>query len=464
MWDKGLNRGTLAWILLVLAGLATAGPTVPAANQREGKQKPSGGGSSFGPTIVEVMPTPSSLAPGFDKERVWSGYDDWEPAVAVDPGGAYVYQLTTRYSGPSVCEDCPFPLIAFRSSADGGNTWGADRSLAITKKKQNDPQIAVAQDGTVYAAWLDQYIPGVKFVKSTNHGDSWSAPIRLTGPDRPPSWSDRPVLAVSADGRDVYLAFNASDSYVTSSHNRGATFGDNVKTSNDSRYWFHSAGGVAPNGDVYFAAADFSQSYLGDSHINVLRSTDRGATWTTWRLDTASQLPRCDWAAGCYFGFLGSSAGLAINPDGTIMVAYSAGVSPGAPEQIYVRSSADGEHWSARQQISDPSAAVNSGFPAVASGRKPGEFRVVWQDDRNRSEKAWNTWHRRTSDGGAAWDAAIRLSDLGSGAPYKKARGYRFPYGDYLGIAVDAAGTAHFVWGEGESYTGPGGTWYTKLN
>jgi hypothetical protein len=464
---KAVAQGTLSWTLLGLLGIAATGPLAPASHEGEGKRKSSSAGGASGEATVERTPiekTPiaSSSASGFDRERVWSGYDDWEPAVAVDPGGAYVYQLTTRYSGPAACEDCPFPVIVFRSSVDGGNTWGPDRFLATTRKRQNDPQIAVAQDGTVYAAWLDQYTPGVKFIKSSNHGASWSAPIRLTAPQRPPNWSDRPILAASADGRDVYVAFNASDSYVTSSHDRGARFGDNVKTSDDTRYWFHSAGAVAPNGDVYFATVDFSQSYLGDAHIGVLRSTDRGASWTTTRLDTSRQLPGCNWAAGCYFGFLGSSAGLAIDPDGTILVAYGAGVSPGAPQQIYARTSVDGERWSPRTQLSDPSSAVNSGFPAVAAGRQAGEFRVVWQDDRNLPERAWNTWHRRTVDGGLTWDDPTRLSDLGSGAPYKKSRGYRFPYGDYLGIAVDAAGAPHFVWGEGDSYSGPGGTWYTK--
>ncbi len=56
----------------------------------------------------------------------------------------------------------------------------------------------------------------------------------------------------------------------------------------------------------------------------------------------------------------------------------------------------------------------------------------------------------------------MRLSDLGAGAPYKTASGYAFPYGDYFEIAVDALGVNHVAWGEGISYTGPGGTWFTK--
>jgi hypothetical protein len=63
---------------------------------------------------------------------------------------------------------------------------------------------------------------------------------------------------------------------------------------------------------------------------------------------------------------------------------------------------------------------------------------------------------------GAAWSAPVRLSDQGSGAPYKNPNGYAFPHGDYFEIAVDVTGTAHVLWGEGTNYDGPGGTWYTR--
>jgi len=50
----------------------------------------------------------------------------------------------------------------------------------------------------------------------------------------------------------------------------------------------------------------------------------------------------------------------------------------------------------------------------------------------------------------------------GWGAPYKTEAGYFFPYGYYLEIAVDRKGMTHVIWGEGLSYIGPGGSWYTR--
>jgi hypothetical protein len=447
--------------------LVAAAALVPVPEERErerdGKgRKVPGSVSFFDRTVVEAAPSPSAIS-AFDSERVWSGFDDWEPAVATDPSTSDVYQMTTRYNGPKPCNGCQLPAMIFRRSSDGGATWGADKFVPVTKSRQYDPQVEVAAGGAVYVVWIDSYDPGVRFTRSTDRGATFSAPLLFTGRRKTPAWSDKPVLAVSNDGRDVYIGFNSSDAWVASSHNFGASFGPNVKTSNDTRYWFHTAGAVADDGTVYFITTDFTQDYTGDANIRLVRSTDAGASWTTLPIDTSRELPGCPWAAGCYFGFFGSIAGLAVDNSGTVAVAYMANNAPGAPQQVWFRKSNDrGATWSARVSLSGQPASVNHHTPAIAAGNTPGDFRAVWQDDRNGSPNNWNAWYRTTSNGGNTWSATQRLSDLGSGAPYKTAAGHRFPYGDYLEIAVDTAGVSHVIWGEGASFTGPGGVWYTR--
>ena len=415
-----------------------------------------------GQVTIQARPTDSQSNNGFEAERLWGPYNDWEPAIAIDRATGYVYQLTTRYDGPEPCKRCAGPYIIFRRSNDGGATWEADQFLTPFRKSHNDPQIEVAGDGTIYAVWLNDYVPGVKFVKSDDCGMTWTAPITITTKSTKPNWSDKPVLAVSADGRDVYIAFNASDSFVTVSHDSGATFSPPVRTSNDKRYWFHTGGAVAPDGSVYFAVTDYSLDYTGDAHINILKSSNGGSTWSTIRVDTSKEAPRCDWSPGCYLGFFGPSAVLAIDAEGTIMLAYNAGDIAGAEQRMWVRTSTDGVNWSARSEISNGSPTVNNAFPALAAGIAAGDFRIAWQDDRLGSRIAWNTWYRRTTDGGNNWIEPVRVSDRPNGAPYKTADGYAFPYGDYFEIAIDAKSRTHLIWGEGASYSGPGGTWYTR--
>src|SRR5437899_44049 len=67
------------------------------------------------------------------------------------------------------------------------------------------------------------------------------------------SYNDKPILAISPSGQDVYLAFNdKTDAYAVASHDYGATFSAPVKTNADDFEYLAYGGTVAPNGNVYF--------------------------------------------------------------------------------------------------------------------------------------------------------------------------------------------------------------------
>ena len=230
--------------LAIVAGGAVAWRATEVPREPDGKAGRSRPGCpSSRARCVEASPS-SAAAAGFDSERVWSGYDDWEPALAADPNSSYVYQMTTRYSGPKACNGCPFPVIVFRSSSDGGTTWGADRFLAISKNKQNDPMIEVAADGTLYAGWLDAYTPGVKFLQIQQPRRTWSTPFQFTSRKTPRlgrigrCWRSRPTARTSTWPSTPRTA--TSPRRTTSARAGGPT----CKTNNDTRYWFHTGGAV----------------------------------------------------------------------------------------------------------------------------------------------------------------------------------------------------------------------------
>jgi hypothetical protein len=456
----------VALLALTLAGCMAGGPETTNGGTGIEKGKKPGTGTSFAAETMVAL-TPEAAPTGWDSERVNSGEDDWEPANAVDPVNPnYVYQLTTRYTGPKPCPNCKMPVIILRRSTDGGATF-TEQFLSTTGKAQNDPQIVVASSGWVYAVWLDSYSPGSSFVRSTDRGVTWSAPISWSGRGRKPAWNDKPWLGISRDGQHVYLGFNSSDSYVVSSHDFGVSFSAPVKTNTDTRYWFHSGMTVSPSNPMiaYFATSNYSSgnNYNGDSNVVILRTTNGGTSWTEIPIDTSREVPLCTWAAGCGQGFLGTQAALAMDSAGKLMIVYNANNTPDVPEQIYYKTSTDGLTWSARTQLSVASASVNNGFPmAAAHPTLAGDFRVVWQDDRILSHTGWNTWYKRTTNGGTNWSVDARISDLTSGAPYKSVNGYAFPYGDYGELDVDSNGRNHVIWGEGASYSGPGGTWFTR--
>jgi hypothetical protein len=460
-----LRRVRLAGIVVLLGAVmvATAIGRGTRGEEHEGKGDPdrdvaalrieAAHGKPVKQLTAQAAPAPS----GFDSERLWGTGDDWEPAIAADPGSSWVYQATTRYGGPKACAPCSDPAIIVRASSNAGATWGADTYICACKnvKAQNDPQLAVANDGTIYAAWLNDYQPGVVFSKSTNHGASWSTPKSVEGKSL--SFSDKPILAISPSGQDVYIAFNASDSYVVASHDFGATWGTRVKTNSDGLYWFAEGGVVAPNGSIYFSESAENQTSTGQVKLAVLRSTNAGASWTTTFIDTAEQQPPCT-VASCPADFFGPQAMISADSTGKLLVAYTLGTSSGAPKGLYVRTSTDGASWSARQQLN---SLGDSGFPVVTHGPTAGDFRVAWQDNRN-GASAYNTWYTRTGNGGSTWSTAVRLSDLGSGAAYKTAAGYAFPYGDYFEMDTAPSGVNYVIWSEGTNYVGPGGSWFTR--
>ena len=179
--------------------------------------------------------------------------NDWEPAIAADPNAPWVYTLATRYAGKPCPGNCPTPWMALNISSDGGATWSAAKPLCACKGSgQFDPIIEVVpgpgpRAGNVYAAYMNGF--NVLFTKSTDHGATWSTPVKTYGNV---SWNDKPTIAVSNSGDDVYISFNGptgGDPWMAQSHNAGATW-TQTKLVDSNRYYFDFDSDVAPDGTV----------------------------------------------------------------------------------------------------------------------------------------------------------------------------------------------------------------------
>jgi hypothetical protein len=454
------KRATFIMIVAVLVGLLGTG-TIGAglgllARGRQdttlARRAPRGREVSSAPITARV---PAVTSSAFSNEALWSSYNDWEPNVATAPGSSYVYELTTRYS-TKFCSSGQGHCIVFRASSDGGATWGADQIICPCRSAQNDPVMKVAADGTIYQVHMNGY--AVVFQKSSDHGSTWSVPIdfkALSGL----SFTDKPWIAISPSGQDVYVAFNSTGSYIAASHNYGASFSAPIKTNSDALYWFAEGGAVAPNGNIYFSesAEQNSKTPTGPIKLAVISSTNGGASWTTTFFDTSQQQPACT-VRSCPADFFGAQAAIAVDAAGTIMVAYVKNATAAAPMNMLERTSTDGINWGAPVTLGSGGATIGADFPAVAAGPTAGAFSIAWMDDRNGSS-AFNVWYRSTTSSGGSWGTTIRLSNLGSGAPYKSSAGFAFTYGDYFSMSVNSSGTAYVIWGEGPDYVGPGGTW-----
>jgi len=392
----------------------------------------------------------AAAAPGWIGEIKLGAEDTWEPSIAADPSGPYVYALYNGFNRPKACKSCPPIPMLLRVSSDNGVTWGPETYICPcpnVKQYQYDPVLKVANNGVVYATWMNK--TDIAFSKSTNHGATWSAPITVSGNQ----WADHPWIGVSPNGVDVYVAFaTTQDVWVAASHNSGASFAAPVKLNTDQGHYRYPNGlEVLPSGTAVMSASNYpgSQQNSGPIAIETWRTTNGGASWSVNVLANVF--------TGVQFA-TSSTTALASDSAGTLVSLYTGATSVGAPGQVWTRRSTDGgATWA-------PAVAIESGpadasFPAIAGGAA-GVFRLHYGDNRTGS---WNTWYRSSTDGGQAWGADVDISDADAGGTYKTAAGFSSEYGDYGAIDITNTGKTVAVWGEGVSIsTGPGAIWFNR--
>ena len=405
--------------------------------------------------------------------------DDWEPSIAADRYG-HVYALWTHYVGfgggssgeidPS-CPECPSPHMVIQISNDNGRTWGAPHALAPSQTRQDDPQIVVdAADGrTVYAAYMEGDKSSMFVARSDDFGQTFE-PVLVEEIER-----GLDKIALAARDGHVYLVYHSQQKIFASvSHDRGETWNVVQPIHNtNSKFGVSLPSGAAidSTGAAYFAwnGVNSPGQAKGTINLYVTKTSDGGTSWTTSFVDQSQAPLPCGCGGWDYWG-----AQMAIGVDAAdrLYVLWNANRVKYGPQRMFFARSDDGAlTWSNPVDTSLAPAGTNNVFPAlVATGN--GDVRIAWQDDRNGfdaggndPEARWNTYYRSSTNGGASWSAERKLSAFVAGFTYKFATpsdGYLQPYGDYFEIDITSAGKTVALWGEGNSYIGPGNVWFAR--
>ncbi|MFY9558846.1 MAG: sialidase family protein [Terriglobales bacterium] len=384
--------------------------------------------------------------------------DQWEPVLAAD-GGGRVYVLYPHYGQVPDCKDCSAPTMLLVVSNDNGRTWQAPRVLLDSGSGQYDPQMVVdpADRRTVYAAWLQNRKREIVVAKSVDSGVTWAFNIAVRGPVE----LDKPALGVR--GQSVYVGFNhEEDVWIAASQDGGRSF-TNTRVNSEQRAGWSLLGGttVDPAGNAYLAWASYSKAGGARGLVNlyIAKSADAGKTWNAALLDVSAAAPGCE-DSDCAEAYLGAQISVASDADGTLYALWSSGSQRMGPQRIYFSSSTNGgENWLPPVNVSLAGRAVEHAFPAIVAG-SAGDVRVAWMD--TRSAARWNTYYRSSTNGGATWSEETRLSGYVRGYRYISKKGFRFPFGDYFGMAIDSHGDTHVAWGEGMNYQSPGSIWYSS--
>ena len=334
---------------------------------------------------------------------------------------------------------------------------------------QFDPTIEVVPTtGAVYSVFMngDRHAGfSAVFTKSLDHGANWTAPVHVYGSV---SWTDKPEVATSASGKDIYISWNGpqgGDLYVGQSHDFGATW-TQQKLSDSKRYYYAYDARVLVDGTVVFSES--SLLYAGAKNVDgeiwhhAVISRDNGATWED---HVVAKVP-----VGEMLRCRGLQARLLRRPDlGRLRRARPSRPGVRRPDgrprtATGVRGDVLGRRAAHGVPASHcPVAGENATEPRLASSGGGNVRSWYMQTAGGDNPDAWNVWYRSSSNGGRSWSSPVKLDDaLGrDGSPgYINAIGFDEIYGDYGEIAVTSTGKTFAIWGEGFSYTGPGGTWF----
>jgi hypothetical protein len=303
------------------------------------------------------------------------------------------------------------------------------------------------------------------FTKSTDHGTTWSIPVPVYGNV---AWTDKPELATSPSGRDIYISWNGpqgGDLYVGQSHDFGATW-TQQKLSDSKRYFYAYDARVLPDaaGTVVFSESSIVYSGLknvsGEVRHHAVISRNKGQTWSNKVVAKVLQGEECV-AAGCGPDFYTGQTSVVSDAPAHLVFAYEGPTAAGAPQRVYVSTSSDtGRTWSAGTPVSV--AGENATAPRLASSGS-GNVRLWYMQTTGGDDPdAWNVFYRTSGNGGGTWSSPVKISDHpGGAAEYVNADGsFHEVYGDYGEIGITNIGKTFAVWGEGFSWTGPGNTWY----
>ena len=435
------------------AAAVSAEPTEPQTDGlEEGGDADAAAENHVGTTRVRnrILAPATLAATGWAGEVQIANEDTWEPHIAADPSSAYVYALYNRYG--ITCQKCPNPQMEIRISADGGQTWAPEKPICTCSgvAGQYDPVLATTASGAIYATWMNYNI--IVFSKSTDHGATWSTPIKVSGK----SWADKPWLGVSSTGTDVYIGYESrSVLQMTSSHNGGTSFSAPIAVNTDTSVYRYPNGFVVLGNGQTAVMSDSkynggSAKTSGPVDIEVWRTTNGGTSWTKVIVDGTL-------FTGVNFE-TSSTTTIAADSAGTLVAEYSGATGLGTVTRLFTKRSTDGGlTWGTRTEVG--TATANGSFPAIAA-KGAGDFRLTYMDN---STGAWNVWYRASSDGGVTWSAPLRVSDATSGTSYKTASGFTSYYGDYDGIAITNGGKSVIVSGQGASFsTGPGSIWFNR--
>jgi len=321
------------------------------------------------------------------------GNDEWYPSIALDGTVNPVIHVVWS-DNRSNWE------IYYKSSTNGGTSWGSESRLTNGFQYSTYPSIA-ASGSSVHLVWSENIAfenNAAYYNRSTDGGVSWQGTSGIQLSNNPSTSEVFPSISLSDTHLHVVWTEN-DEIYYRQSLTNGTSWNPIVRLTNDPSY-SRSPCISASAQDIHVAWQDRRDGHWG---IYYKRSTDGGSSWGEDTQLTNTPAP-------AYTPSLSVS--------GTVVHVVWEDNRDGNKEVYYKRSTNGGASWGEDTRLTNNSA--DSYNPSVAvSGTV---VNVVWEDNRDGNS---DIYYKRDPTGNVTG-----IEDIGSEFPeeFRLAQNYPNPF------------------------------------
>lgn len=393
---------------------------------------------------------PPVWSPNVPSNTDGSGNGQHEPSLAVsltDPNVVVVANKDYREGN--------IKRVWIEVSRDGGLTWPTQLHMPglPSTVNESDPVVIARDDGRIYVLCLTTGNEGVFITWSDDNGVTWRPSVPIV--QNQPTLQDKPWFAIDNNPASPYYhrmylswAPGANGVVTTYSTDGGLTWSPRIPIpSSGPGVLEYSYPVVSPNGDVFvFHMADWYARWPDSGTLKVVKSTDGGASWgqpvTVATIYQPPSPPRSgdDWR---FFSIISAAADPTNN--NRLYTAWTdhRNYNTNGMEVFYSASTDHGATWGPATRLShDPTGVVRDHITPMLDVDETGRLHALWLDRRlDPTNRLFQAWYSSSTDGGATWEPDSQVSDapgLGFDFNIGLPPGSGNAAGDYWGL--DAAG------------------------